>query len=266
VPRDVPSRLRTRIYRGYTRLPDRLRADRRVTAVLQLPAQTGPLQIAGGLGHGLKISPRTLPLTHIQAYGFSRGTLEIGVQEALRRHVRPGSVVYDVGANIGFFSLIAGRLGATVHAFEPVPENVIAIRENAALNDLLIEVHETAVADYDGRSTVSLPDEASWSHLTDLGEHPDATRTIDVAVTTLDAFGGAPDVVKIDVEGYEVEVLKGMTGLLTAARPILIIELHGTRNDIVAKLLTDHRYTLTNLDGPAAIESAGPTHIVAAPG
>ena len=72
---------------------------------------------------------------HGSAVAFATGMAERPLQSALQRELRPGATFFDIGANVGFVTLIAARLvgpSGRVVAFEPVPENVAAIRENLA--------------------------------------------------------------------------------------------------------------------------------------
>src|SRR5688572_30507212 len=88
--------------------------------------------VQGGEAAGLKFSfPQNLD--------FLRGSTERPVQRCLAAHLGPGDVFYDVGANVGFFSLLATkRVGpdGVVYALEPVAENASAVRRNARLNGL----------------------------------------------------------------------------------------------------------------------------------
>jgi FkbM family methyltransferase len=251
---------RSYLLRMLTRLPPQRRAR------LQRLAGGGDVMITGTPPtSGLLL--RDVRLDHVQAWDLVRGVLEQPVAEAFRRHVGPGSVVWDVGANVGYFSLLAARLGATVHAYEPVPENVRAIRGNVAANgfDERVEVHPVAVAASAGRAGLLVVEDPSWSHLADRGRHPRTRHELEVDVVTLDGLGlPAPDLVKIDVEGSEVAVLQGARELLARARPVLIVELHET-NAEVCDLLEGAGYAVENLDGPEPPRAAGPVHILARP-
>ena len=262
---------RTRAFRAYTRL----RSNRPPGPADALAARfaRGPITVSGGLAVGTRLLARHASLSHIHAYELVRGIVEPGVQEAFRRHIAPGAVVYDVGANIGFFSLLAARLtGPTgrVHAFEPVPESADAIRDHARLNGLEnVQVHALAAGARAGEAVLLRVGEASWSHLADRGWHPDTSKQLSTQVTTLDALVDAgtvepPDVVKIDVEGSEVDVLAGMAELLRAHAPIVICELHETNTEVL-ELLTTAGYEVENLDGPMPVADAGPVHVLGRP-
>lgn len=186
-----------------------------------------PWTIEGGQGAGLKIQ---LP----QNRDFIRGSSEEPVQEALAALLRPGCAFYDVGANTGFFSLIAARLvgtGGSVYAFEPVTENAVAVRKNSELNNFTnLKVFEVAVGRCCGSEELLLTDWDGGSTLSTSAvrtSEPVSKRT--VRVVSLDEFIPAehlrkPDLVKIDVEGVELEVLRGMTKTIAESKPILLYE------------------------------------------
>ncbi|MDQ3677732.1 MAG: FkbM family methyltransferase [Actinomycetota bacterium] len=272
-------RARSYAYRAFTRLPhermDAWRArpsGRASVAALQRVLGNGPVEIGGGLLSGQRLDTRALTLTHVQAFGLVRGALEPGVQEALRRHVAPGASVYDIGANIGFFSLLAARLAGptgSVEAFEPLPAAAAGLRRHVALNDArTVTVHELAVAAHSGRAQLMAVQEASWSHLAQRGRHPDTQEVLEVQVVTIDELvaGGmrAPNVVKIDVEGAEIDVLEGMAETIRAHSPAIICELHGSNAEFVA-YADAIGYVAHNLDGPPPLADAGAVHALALP-
>ncbi len=271
--------LRTYGYRAVTRLTARRLHTLKTTlpgrgalGLAQRLLGGGPLVIPGGPAAGLRLA-RGLRLTHVQGYGLVRGSLEPSVQEALRRHVAPGMVVYDIGANIGLFALLAGRLvGETgsVVAFEPSPENAHALRANVDANGMThVSVHEAAVCSRTGRARFLQVAEQSWSHLADRGLHPDTEAIIEVDVVAVDDLieRGTlrpPDVVKIDVEGSELDVISGMRHALESASPIVICELHETNTEFV-DAMTEYGYAIGNLDRPIPVADDGPTHAFAVP-
>lgn len=163
------------------------------------------------------------------------GHYESALQDLLREEVRPGTVFYDVGAHHGFLSVCAARLGARVYAFEPSPDNARRIRRNAELNGLPIEVVEAAAWDDEGGASLRA------------GRWDSEWRTVPggpVRTVALDDFAAshpAPDLLKIDVEGAEVRVLRGARRLLSERPPVVVCELHGEREREDAKgLLSGH--------------------------
>ncbi len=210
------------------------------------------VQVQHGPAKGiwLKLNPRT-------GHDYFQGTVEPEVQQRLVEHLRAGMTVYDIGANIGFFSLLAARLvgpSGHVFAFEPEPALVPRLRENIARNGCRhIEVVEAAVS----RHTARVPfARASAERTADYGlgrvseEHSPATIT--VAAVALDDFvreHSLPDLVKCDVEGAEVDVFCGATQLLRARKTIFLCELHSRANEAALhKLLEQHCYICARLD------------------
>jgi FkbM family methyltransferase len=257
-------------------LAERVRGRRASRALLRAASSwyaRAPVPIAGGLGHLLYVSTADLPLDHAHAGLIVRGTLEPPVQEALRRLLAPGDVFYDVGANIGFFTILGARLvgpAGRVVAFEPVPACARAVAHNIALNDFArAEIREEAVGEAGGRARLLVVGEASWSHLASTGRHADVRDEIDVTVVAIDELVRAetippPDVLKIDTEGAELQAIAGMRATIERHRPAIVCELHDTNERFVA-LMDELGYTTTNLDGPEPVAAAGPIHALAEP-
>jgi FkbM family methyltransferase len=169
-----------------------------------------------------------------------RGEHEPEVQKAILAAVRPGAVVYDIGAHIGTIALgtarLVGNLGRVV-AFDGDPENVERLRGNSARNELQdhLQALHTVVwsrTTSDGihfrRGTIN----KSQGGVKADGQHPVLAKgeIINVPAITLDDFvatvGPPPQLIKIDVEGGEYEVLRGGTSLFATQRPLLIAEIH----------------------------------------
>jgi FkbM family methyltransferase len=281
---ELTGRLRNGATHVITGLPEDRRSDlaRRVRSNRASRALLGkasswygraPVPIASGLGHLLYVSTADLPLDHAHAGLIVRGTLEPPVQEALRRLLAPGDVFYDIGANVGFFTIVGARLvGPTgrVIAFEPVPWCAHAVGRNIELNGFdHASIRAEAVGGADGRARLLVVGEASWSHLESTGRHADVRDEIDVAVVSLDSLVGAgtippPDVMKIDTEGAELQAIEGARATIAEHRPAIVCELHDT-NDAFLALMDELGYVTTNLDGPAAVAVAGPVHALAQP-
>lgn len=177
---------------------------------------------------------------------FLSGQYELPVQEALHRIVRPGDTVFDVGANVGFFTLLAARLaGPTgqVLAFEPVPGNVSTIRRNLRLNqNTNVEICQAAVGERNGHAELVLADHSGGAALASVPKPPDARGSIQVKKVTLDEVIASrkfppPNVVKIDVEGAELQVLQGMTNTLNDLRPVVLLEFDGPESEDVERRL-----------------------------
>jgi FkbM family methyltransferase len=156
--------------------------------------------------------------------GYRFGTTEPAVQEALADALAPGDVFYDLGANVGFFTLIAAKaVGPTghVHAFEPEPETAAELRANVALNSLgQVQVHEVAITDSVGEAKLTNSKNKLRSRL-------DQRGTITVPTTMIDALDlPPPNLVKIDVEGAESRAIAGMRRTIRESQPTLLCEMH----------------------------------------
>jgi FkbM family methyltransferase len=221
----------------------------------------GELAILGGLAHGLRLDARSFKPWGAQAYAVLTGTHEIQVQQAIIRSARAGDVVWDVGANIGYLALIAARIvGPTgrVVAIEPDPQSAAAIRRNAQLNDLeQVEVVEAAADRSSATADLVVVRDRLWTRLASVGDHHESEQRVEVRTLALDDLGGPPPtLIKIDVEGAELDVIAGMQRLLRDERPIVVCEMHGLNADFCAAMRAAG-YVVCNLDGPEPVEEAG---------
>ncbi|HYM46480.1 MAG TPA: FkbM family methyltransferase [Solirubrobacteraceae bacterium] len=230
-----------------------------------------------GNGRGLRVRVGESALSRIVRNG------ERAVEDAFLDLLRPGDVVYDIGANIGWYTLLAARrVGPTgrVVAFEPGLANASCVQRNAAINGLAnVTVVPAAVSDQDGWATfldngslmsrLDKDDDAAQAKRR-AAKNQDSRGKIPVPVLALDTWIGQtgqapPNVVKIDIEGAEIGALRGMRETLRAAAPTLIVELHATRT-AVADLLDEANYEHRPIecDTPTR-EAPGWAHILASP-
>jgi FkbM family methyltransferase len=140
----------------------------------------------------------------------------------------------DIGANIGYYALMEARLAGPrgrVYAIEPVVQNVKMLMENIILNKYdNIEVYQSAIGASNGTLPMYISDHPNWGSLYRSKSSAEAVDRIDVSVATLDSFMKdkmQPNVIRMDVEGYEYEILKGMADILRSNAPLrLFIEFH----------------------------------------
>jgi FkbM family methyltransferase len=157
-------------------------------------------------------------------------TWEADLLRLLDAEVRPGMTVVDVGANVGFHTVVLSKLvgdDGRVHAFEPYPVTVEILRANLWRHGCLnTTLYESAVTDFGGHARIEVdPEGASGAHL--------AATGVEVRATTLDETLGIAsiDVLKVDVEGAEPLVLRGATDVLAASPQMLaIVEFRGERH------------------------------------
>lgn len=191
------------------------------------------------------------------------GNWEPELQKWFQEYIRPGMLVYDVGAHKGFFSLLAAQLvGSTgeVIAFEPHPGNraeaIANIQRNPDLAKVIV-VNECAVSDSNGTEEFSETESCYVAGLSRILPNSKNTKYT-VKTITLDEIVASrnrrPDCIKLDIEGAEELAFKGMTRVLEQHRPILMVELHNhecwkgfvellTRFNYVAKGTSDDRFS-----------------------
>jgi len=210
--------------------------------------------------------------SHRYVNGYWLGIYELQIQECLVHELKLGNIFYDIGANAGFFTLLASKCvgpEGRVFAFEPLPENIKTIRSQSELNQIsnctLVDV---AVSDQIGEIELFEGEDTSTASITPRVESQGNTHL--VRTITLDEFvrtAPSPDIIKIDIEGAEIRALQGSLGLLGSKRsPKILIEFHG--DDIAERsmsLLRDLGYTLWHLNGQPIDSVSIPHHLLATP-
>lgn len=158
--------------------------------------------------------------------------------QAFRDSVRPGAVAFDIGANVGAYSLLLGQWvgpGGAVFAFEPAPHTHDGLRRQIRLNglDQIVTPVRAAVGAAPATASFVIEPTAGEGRLAVAGTTTDgAGTTVDVQVTTIDEFCArgrlTPDFIKIDVEGAELDVLRGARETIrrTRGRLALFVEMH----------------------------------------
>lgn len=185
-------------------------------------------------------------------HGCWFGSYESRKQQLIAEALKPGQVVYDVGAHVGLCSLLAATkvgLEGRVFAFEPVAENVRYLERHLALNRISnCSVVCAAVSSEDGTSTFYFSKDRSMGRVS-------AQGTERVPTFRLDSFLGAeperrrPHFVKIDVEGEEARVLEGAVCLLEEDSPIVSVATHSPELYLQCKkFLTSLRYQVREID------------------
>jgi FkbM family methyltransferase len=189
----------------FLRLPLRLLPSDIVLPVIQGPLR-GMKWVSGSSTHGCWL-----------------GSYEYHKQRLFDAMIDHRSIVWDVGANVGFYTLLAARKAARVIAVEPVPDNLRFLEKHILLNGITnVQVLSAAAGQKCGRESFCCGGNRSTGHL--------GSGTYEVDVLTLDSMCerfGAPDVIKIDVEGAEHSVLQSM-GRCFAARPIIFLAAHSS--------------------------------------
>jgi FkbM family methyltransferase len=198
---------------------------------------------------------------------------EPGTCRWMKSNIEPGEIVYDVGANIGVYTVLAAKrvgTGGKVYAFEPHGASFVRLLQNIVVNNLQDGVVASNIAldaeqgfftfEYlhidAGQSGSQL---LSQDNVTS-AEHPGEVSEMKYAasIDSLIASGGfeRPDHVKIDVDGRELPILRGMTGLLSGINPpkSLQVEMDSLREAQIIEFLESHHYGLTDKHYTRAIQ------------
>jgi FkbM family methyltransferase len=180
------------------------------------------------LANGMKI--RVVWVDLVGAEICSKGCFEPDTFKIVSAAVKPGMVVMDVGAQVGQYTLLAAGLGARVHSFEADPQTFATLKTNVDRNRLTrVQLNHCAVTDHEGTAQFF----AGPAHQTGTGglHAPESsTRSYLVPCLSLDEYAKGQgiehvDLIKIDVEGAEMEVLRGAREILSRSRkPTLVVE------------------------------------------
>lgn len=186
------------------------------------------------------------------------GSYEYTKQKALEREIKSGHVVYDIGANVGFYTLLASVLaGETghVYSFEPFPENLRELRNHLKMNRIQnCTVIDAAVSSSEGEAVFDPSGDRCTGHLAAGGSLRVRTLTLDGLVSRKEIR--VPNVMKMDIEGAELECLRGAYQVIQESRPVIFLATHGPEvHEACVDLLGKWNYRLATLDGGPA-ESA----------
>ncbi len=219
-------------------------------------------------GFGMYVAP---PDGAIGKYIIDNHSWEPHVTRTLRQRIKPGMVFVDIGANIGYFSMLAASIigsSGKVLAFEPDPFNASLIYLNGQKNGFTnIEIYPFAVAEtkkivvydnLDGNGTISNPGNDSKT-LT--------SRNVVHAIKLDDILSQEDliDIIKIDIEGAEHLALLGATALIKRHKPLIIAEfspgglenISGVSGEKFLQHIVDLNYTLSAIHGNGDIERCG---------
>lgn len=157
------------------------------------------------------------------------GTYEYDNQRVFERLLKPGSTVFDIGAHAGFYTLLASVLVGSegkVFAFEPLPRNLMFLKEHLTLNQINnVTVIEAAVSKCCGVTSFTESSSGYQGGISSQGTLPVKMVSLDELIVSREV--PVPDFIKIDVEGHEKSVLMGAKSMLERDRPTIFLSIHG---------------------------------------
>ena len=222
-------------------------------------------------GSKMYINPNESSLSMRRTLGDYAANLihEKATTELFRKVIRQGDVIVDLGANIGYFTLLAARLTGSkgkIFSFEPEPKNYNYLLKNIEINNYNQVVSlQKAVSDRNGKTKLYICDYDSGHHTINKYEgikaysrgRPTREQFIDIETVTLDSFLEGKtdhvDVIKMDVEGAEMLTVLGMDRTLRSNQnikmfveffPLLIEKMGSSPKEFIRKLLEDYKFSI----------------------
>ncbi len=178
------------------------------------------------------------------------GFNEIRKRRAFSARIKPGDVVYDIGANVGSYTILSAVLvgsSGRVFAFEPVPENIRYLRDHVRLNAFThVDILEVAVSDRNGSVRFEANVDRVLGRISPTGQIVVKSVILDELVKKGEL--SPPNCLKIDVEGGEAGVLRGASEILHKLRPVIFLATHGPDvHQECLGLLSSARYKVTTI-------------------
>lgn len=185
---------------------------------------------------------------------FALGSFEHELVKHLETEIKKSNIFYDIGAHVGYHTMIASLLvgnDGEVVAFEPLPRNLYYLKKHLEINNIdNVELIESAVSDESGYTYLEPGDHPSTPHITEFksnGNHKIRTYSLDDLINSKSI--NPPDVMKIDVEGAELMVLKGSIYILKNYKPKIFLELHSKELFTECKsFLKDYNYSFKSIE------------------
>ena len=209
------------------------------------------------------------------------GNYEMPVQEVFLQYLKPKDIFYDIGANVGFFTILAAKIvghEGKVYAFEPEAANVAVLRRNTELNGFSqVKVIEKAVSDTTGIKKLWLTEYCGAHSIAPVGTKFDPKKYTTVNTVSIDDLLQQkkiepPTLVKIDVEGAEINVLHGMSQTIQKWQPIIIYEVDDEKKEgllnkqtKIDNFLLAHGYKIKYLEASYPESSWNVEHAIAIP-
>jgi FkbM family methyltransferase len=205
--------------------------DKKISNLLQLYKDLDTYQIA--VNGNIVYFDTTDDFSRLWYHASRRSTEyhEPHLSKQFIHHIQEGHVVFDIGSLIGYFVCMASELvgkSGEVHAFEIDKKCLPLIEKSIVLNNYKnVKINNVAVCDRIGIERITQSDNIKFGEMLSVGSQK---NSIEIEATSIDKYielsGVFPDLIKIDVEGSELRVLKGMQQLLLKGKVKLLIEIH----------------------------------------
>jgi FkbM family methyltransferase len=196
---------------------------------------------------------------------FVNGTHESFKTDAFVKYFQAGNVLFDIGAHIGYFTAIASKINGSsgkIFAFEPRPMNARFFKIHMKINNFKnVTLYEMAVGESDEDVKFDTHHGSATGRISKDGNI--RVKQVSVGRMVKEGILPPPDFIKIDVEGGEIEVLKGLSEVISSSRPKMIIATHNEQcHSFSVDFLNKNHYKFEILN-PEHIK--GDTEIIALP-
>jgi len=210
--------------------------------ILKIIPKNSVLPILQGSAKGMKW------IVGSGVYGYWLGSYEMEKQKVFSKSISEGDVVFDIGAHVGFYTLIASKLvGETgkVYSFEPFPKNISYLKKHIRLNKLdNVKIVDRAVSNKTGEVFFEAGQNSSTGKISKNGQKIQSIKLDDFIKENIPV----PDIIKMDIEGGETETLKGAEITLRKYRPVILLATHGKEiHKECLKLLERLNYQLESI-------------------
>lgn len=212
------------------------------------------VKIYSGVNKGFKWSPI------VGDNDYAIGTYDLATSSLLEKFLVEGNIVYDIGANTGYFTLASARLvGDTgkVFSFEPLPANISMLQKHVSINKINNTViMKMAVSNRQGKVNFSNEENNLGNTYVDSIYFKDNRNKIEVDTASIDYLVNSliitpPDLIKIDAEGAEYEILRGADKIISKYRPVLLLATHDNHTkgikDKCYRFLKEKQYEIKSI-------------------
>jgi FkbM family methyltransferase len=219
--------------------------------LLRLPLQFVPKNIAVPVVQGPLKGMKWI--TGSSTNGCWLGSFEYDKQIAFAKIITKGSIVYDLGAHVGFYTLLSSKLvgpKGRVIAFEPLPRNIALLNKHLDINHLTnVTIIEAAVSDKSGFTIFKEGLNHTMGHI-DIGNGTLQIKVVSIDELIVSKSLPSPDYLKIDIEGNELLALKGAYWVIQQKHPTIFLATHGKQlHTECCALLSSWGYRLNPLIG-----------------
>jgi FkbM family methyltransferase len=185
-------------------------------------------------------------------HGCWLGSYEFEKQRLFERTITQGSIVFDIGGHVGFYTLLASELvgpKGKVFVFEPSSRNIFYLRKHLSLNDIRnVEVIEAAVTNKSGVVSFNEGPHSSMGHIAST-ESANQVRAVALDELISKTEIPVPDYIKMDIEGAETLALSGAKSMLAEFHPVIFLATHGNLvHQECCSLLYSVGYELQTID------------------